>query len=71
MIKYDIEFYYHNIEIKIFNLFGYGYVFNYAGTEYTSNSAYLTLDLAKEKAKIHADQILTKRKLGDDLEMNV
>lgn len=71
MIKYEIEFYYNNVEIHILKQFGYSYHFYYGGVDYYPLHNYIDVDTAKMNAKLHVNQILSKRGFGDDLDMNV
>jgi len=71
MIKYELEFYYNNVEIQIMNFFGYTYHFYYAGVDYSSIFPYTNIDDAKMNAKLHVNNIIRKTKKGDELDMNV
>ena len=64
-MKFETEFMYKNVEIKITKFFGYNYCFQYAGVDYYGLDEYSSIEFVKISAKIHVDQII--RKDGDEL----
>lgn len=71
MIKIDSEFHYNNIEVKIIPFLGYIYKFIYAEQEYIPLMSYTTSEEARLNAKLHINEILQKRKYGNEMETNV